>query len=156
MSQSNVRLGGSGYTVFAWRGTTLAYLRNIQDQAPQPVAAVEAIQPIDHEVPIEIVTPMAVREGTLRLQFYELWNAPAWSKLPGLENTNNLLEVFKRQVQLGEITCRKVIKNPRGGYRVRVYHNCVITDIDEGETIDISTMSLPKTITIKYTHTSIV
>lgn len=154
MALSNVRIGGSGYTVFAWRGTTLAYLQTIQDQPPQPVGRVEAIQPIDHEVPIEIVTPMAVGPGRLSLRFYELWNSPAWSHLPGLEGTNNLLDVFKRQVQLGEITCRKVIKNPRGGYRVKVYHGCVVVDIDEGETVSIDTMTLPKTLSIQYTHTT--
>lgn len=156
MAQSNVRVGGSGYTVFAWRGQTLAYLQTIQDQPPQPIGRIEPIQPIDHEVPLEIITPMAVGPGRLSLRFYELWNSPAWAQLPGLEGTNNLLDVFKRQVQLGEITCRKIIKNPRGGFRVKVYHNCVIENIDEGETVSIDTMSLPKTITIQYTHSTVV
>lgn len=156
MAQSNVRIGGSGFTVFSWRGQTLAYLQTIQDRPPQPVGRVEAIQPIDHETPIEIVTPQAVGAGQLSLRFYELWNSPVWSQLPGMEGTTSLLEVFKRQVRLGEITCRKIIKNPTGGYRVKVYHNCVIIDVDEGETVSIETMSLPKTIQIQYTHTSLI
>lgn len=154
MVASKVRLGGSGYTVLSWRGTTLAYLRNLEDTPPRPVAQIEAIQPIDAETPLEIVTPMAVGAGQLRLQFYELWNEPVWARLPGLEGTRNLLEVFKRQLSLGEITCRKIIKNPNGAYRVRVYHGIVIADIDEGERVQIETMSLPKTITLQYTHTS--
>lgn len=154
MPQSKVRIGGSGFTVMQWQGTRLAYLQNINDTAPRPVATAEAIQPIDEEHPIEIVTPQAVGPGTLSLQFYELWNAPVWATLPGFEGTNNLLDVLKRQVQMGAITCRKIIKNPNGTYRTRVYHNCVIVDFDESETVNIGTMTLPKSIRIQYTHTT--
>lgn len=154
MAQPNVRIGGSGFTVFSWRGQTMAYAKTISDQAPRPVGSIEPIQPIDQETPLEIVYPQAVGPGTLTVQFYELWNAPVWSLLPGLENTHSLLDVFKRQLQMGEITCRKVIKTPSGAYRGRVYHNCVVTDINEGESVQIETMSMPKTVTIQYTHTS--
>jgi DNA primase len=34
--------------------------------------------------------------------------------------------------------------------RARVYHSCVVTDIDEGENVNIGTMTLPKTLTIQY------
>lgn len=152
MAQSRVRIGGSGYTVLTWRGNTLAYLQTINDQAPQAVNRAEEIQPIDAEHPIEIVTAQAVRGGTLSMTFYELWNTPVWASLPGLEGTNTLLDVLKRQLALGEITCQKVIKNPNGAYRVRVYHNCVIEDIDENESVDIGRMTLPKTIRVRYTH----
>lgn len=151
MSESVVRIGGSGFTVMTWRGTQLAYLQTLQDSPPQPVAQAQAIQPIDEPTPIEIVTAQAVGAGTLKLTFYELWNVPVWDMLPGLEGTGNLLEVLQRQVQLGEITCRKVIKTPNGAYRTYVYNGCVIVDIDQGESINIGTMSLPKTITLQYT-----
>lgn len=156
MTVSNVRIGGSGYTVFAFKGQTMAYVRNISDNPPRPVGNVEPIQPIDHATPIEIVYPQAVGAGTLTVEFYDIWNTSVWSRLPGLENTNNLLDVFKRQLSLGEITCQKIIKTPNGALRSRVYHNCVITDINEGETIAIDTMSIPKRVTIMYTHTSVV
>lgn len=152
MAQSRVRIGGSGYTVMTWRGNTLAYLQNINDQAPQAVRPAEEVQPIDEPHPIEIVTAQAVRGGTISLVFYELWNTPVWASLPGLEGTATLLDVLRRQLSLGEITCQKVIKNPNGSYRVRVYHGCVIEDIDENERVEIGTMTLPKTIRMKYTH----
>ena len=153
--ESKVRVGGSGFTIMTWRGQRLAYLQTVQDTPPQPVAGAQVVQPIDEETPIEIVTAMAVGAGTLRLTFYELWNTQAWAALPGLEGTNNLLEVLKRQVQLGEVSCRKIIRAPLGGeMRARVYHNCVVTDIDEGEQINIGTMTLPKTITIQYTKST--
>lgn len=152
MAQSRVRIGGSGYTVMTWRGNTLAYLQSINDQAPQAVARAEEVQAIDDPHPQEIVTAQAVTGGTLSLRFYELWNAPVWASLPGLEGTATLLDVLRRQLSLGEITCQKIIKNPNGSYRVRVYHNCVIEDIDENESVQINTMTLPKTIRLRYTH----
>ncbi|ABE67871.1 hypothetical protein SEA_TYKE_128 [Mycobacterium phage Tyke] len=154
--ESKTRIGGSGFTTMTFRGTRLAYLQTLQDTPPQPVAGAQVVQSIDDETPSEIVTAMAVGAGTLRLTFYELWNEPVWSRLPGLEGTNNLLEVLKRQVALGEVTCRKLIKSPSGITRARVYHGCVLTDIDEGEQINIGTMTLPKTITMQYVKTTTV
>ncbi|AXQ51729.1 hypothetical protein SEA_COLT_120 [Mycobacterium phage Colt] len=154
--ESKTRIGGSGFTTMTFRGTRLAYLQTLQDTPPQPVAGAQVVQSIDDETPSEIVTAMAVGAGTLRLTFYEVWNEPVWSRLPGLEGTNNLLEVLKRQVALGEVTCRKLIKSPSGITRARVYHGCVLTDIDEGEQINIGTMTLPKTITMQYIKTTTV
>lgn len=156
MSQSKVRVGGSGFTVMTWQGQRLAWLQNLDDRAPQAIAPAQVIQGIDDERPVEIVTAQAVGAGTLNLQFYEIWNQPVWALLPGFEGTNNLLDVLKRQLSLGEITCRKIIKNPNGTFRTRVYHNCVIVDFDESERVDIATMSLPKSVRIQYTHTSTV
>jgi hypothetical protein len=139
-----------------FRGQRLAYLQTLQDTPPQPVAGAQVVQAIDDETPQEIVTSLAVGAGTLRMTFFELWNEPVWSRLPGLEGTNNLLEVLKRQIQMGEIACRKLIRSPSGIIRARVYHNCVLTDIDEGEQLNIGTMTLPKTITMQYIKTTIV
>lgn len=154
--ESKTRIGGSGFTTMTFRGTRLAYLQTLQDTPPQPVAGAQVVQPIDEEVPLEIVTAQAVGAGSLRLTFYELWNIPVWAGLPGLEGTNNLLEVLKRQITMGEVTCRKLIRSPSGVTRARVYHGCVITDIDEGEQINIGTMTLPKTITMQYVKTTTV
>lgn len=154
--ESKTRIGGSGFTTMTFRGTRLAYLQTLQDTPPQPVAGAQVVQAIDEATPQEIVTSLAVGAGTLRLTFYELWNEPVWSKLPGLESTNTLLEVLQRQVQLGEVRCTKLIKSPSGIFRVRNYHGCVLTDIDEGEQVNIGTMTLPKTITMQYVKTTIV
>ncbi len=154
--ESKTRIGGAGFTTMTFRGTRLAYLQTLQDTPPQPVAGAQVVQAIDDEVPQEIVTSMAVGAGTMRMTFFELWNEPVWSRLPGLEGTNTLLDVLKRQIQLGEISCRKLIKSPMGITRARVYHGCVLTDIDEGEQINIGTMTIPKTITMQYIKTTIV
>lgn len=155
MSEPKVRLAGSGLTILTFRSDRIAYLQTIQDMPGQPVAAAQAVQAIDDRFPSEIVTALAVGAGTLRLTFYELFAAPVWATLPGLEDTGNLLEVLERQVQLGAISCRKIVRAPlTGEMRARVYHNCVITDIDEGEQVNIGTMTLPKTLTLQYTHTT--
>jgi len=155
--ESKTRIGGAGFTTMTFRGTRLAYMQTLQDTPPQPVAGAQVVQSIDDETPMEIVTSMAVGAGTLRMTFYELWNTPVWAQLPGLEGTNNLLDVLKQQVQLGEVRCTKLIRSPSSGiYRVRNYHGCVLTDIDEGEQINIGTMTLPKTITMQYIKTTIV
>lgn len=154
--ESKTRIGGSGFTTMTFRGQRMAYMQTLQDTPPQPVAGAQVVQAIDDETPQEIVTSLAVGAGTLRMTFFELWNLPVWAQLPGLENTNNLLEVLKQQIQMGEISCRKLIKSPSGIIRARVYHNCVLTDIDEGEQLNIGTMTLPKTITMQYIKTTIV
>lgn len=156
MPEGKIRVAGSGYTTLLYQGTRLAYLQVIQDTPPTPVAQAQAIQAIDDPVPSEIITAAAVGVGTLRLSFYEKWISPAWATLPGLEGTNNLLEVLKRQMSLGTITMQKIVRSPSGIMRARVYHDVVITDIDEGENINIGTMSIAKTITAQYCYTSIV
>jgi len=152
--ESKTRVGGSGFTTMLYQNRRLAYLQVMQDTPPTPVATAQAVQPIDEPVPLEIVTAMAVGVGTLRCTFYELWNEPVLSGLPGREGTYNLLDVLRRQVTLGQITMQKVIKSPSGIMRARVFHNVVITDIDEGENINIGTMTLPKTLTYQYCYTT--
>lgn len=154
MAESKVRIAGSGFTTMLFQNQRLAYLQVMQDTPPTPVATAQAVQPIDESVPLEIVTAMAVGVGTLRCTFYELWNGPVWAALPGLEGTANLLDVLKRQVTMGTVTMQKIIKSPSGIMRARVYHNVVITDIDEGENVNIGTMTLPKTLTFQYCYST--
>jgi hypothetical protein len=139
-----------------FNGSRLAYLQVMAETPPAPVAGAQAVQPIDESVPLEIVTAMAVGVGTLKCTFYELWNEPVWQALPGLQGTTNLLEVLKRQIQMGTVTMQKVIKSPTGIMRSKVYHNVVIVDIDEGENISIGSMTLPKVLTFQYCYSTAV
>lgn len=152
MSETQTRVGGSGMTAFSWNGQTIAWLQTIADTAPRTVAAPVPVQALDDEHPKEIVTARAVGNGELRLTFFELWNQNVWEALPGFAGYSTLIEVLKRQLALNAIVCRKFIKLPNGSYRTRVYYNCVISDVDNGETISIQTMVLPKGITVLYTH----
>lgn len=147
------RIGGSGYTVMSWQGQNLAFLQIIQDTAPVPVAQAQAIQPIDAETPLEVVTAKAVGAGTLKLTFYELWNGPVWSSLPGLNGAAKLLDVLNAQITAGAVSLRKFIKVPNGGVRTKVYLGCVITDADDGDNVNIASMTMPKSITVMYRDT---
>jgi hypothetical protein len=62
--------------------------------------------------------------------------------------------VLQAQVGLGAVTMQKVIKSPTGIMRSKVYHNVVIVDIDEGENVNIGTMTLPKTLTMQYCYST--
>lgn len=148
----NTRIAGSGYTVLLWQNSPLAYLQTIQDTPPQPVAGAQVVQPMDARTPLEIVTSGAVGAGTLRGTFYERWIMPVWQTLPGLEGTNNLLEVLERQMFLGAVNCQKIIRNAQGTMRAYVYHDICITDVDPGEQVNVGTMTLPKTVTMQYTQ----
>jgi len=151
MAEQKFRIGG-GYTAFTFNGTPLLYVEILSDTGPKPVSPPEEIQPLDATHPIEIATPIAHRAGTLTLSIREQWASPVWQTLPGYEGTSDIIEVFKRNVALGTITCSKIIRLPNGGTRQFVYHNCVITDISDTETVDIRTMTMPRTITLMYTH----
>lgn len=152
MPESKVRIGGSGFTVFSWGSKTLAYLQTIQDTAATPVAQAVPVQSITDPIPSEIVTARAVGPGTLRLTFYELWNQSVWEGLPGFNGQHSLLSVLTKQVALGSITCKKIIKSPTGAPRVKAYQKCMIVDVDDGEQVNISTMVMPKGLTVMYTH----
>jgi hypothetical protein len=146
------RIGGSGFTTMSWQGTVLAYLQIIQDTAPVPVAQAQAIQPIDAPTPLEVVTAAAVGAGTLKLTFYELWNGPVWTNLPGISG-NRLLDVLNQQLQSGDVSLRKFIRQPGGQVRTKVYLGCVITDADDGDNVNIGTMTVPKSVTVMYRDT---
>lgn len=151
MPNQTFRVGG-GYTAFTFNGSPILYCRTVSEQGPRPVAAPEEIHPLDKEHPIEIAFPAAMRAGTLTLEIMEQWNKFAWESLPGYDGTSNIIEVFRKNMSNGSITCTKIIKNPAGGTRTITYHNCVITDIDDSENVTVNTMTFAKRITIMYTH----
>jgi hypothetical protein len=151
MPNQTFRVGG-GYTAFTFNGTAVMYCDSVQDQGPRPVSQPETIQPLDAERPIEIAFPIAHSAGTLTLTIREQWSKFAWETLSGYDGTSNIIDVFKKNMSNGSISCTKIIKNPAGGTRTITYHNCVITDIDDSETVQVNTMTFPKRISLMYTH----
>jgi len=144
------RVGGSGYTRFQFNGQTLMYLEIVRDTAPRPVAAPQAIQPLAFRNPVEIAFPNAVGAGTLELTIREQWASPIWEELPGMRGAFDILEVFERNINNGAITVTKSVPIPGGGTRFTYYLGCVVTDLDESETVEIGTMTLPKRIVLTY------
>lgn len=152
--QSNVRVVGSNYTVFRWRGRNIAYLDSIQDSGVRPIAPIEPITPLGESHPTEFVTARATTEGTLTLTIRELWDKDVWQHLFGLAAANDIVDVWRvMAADPSSTTCQTIIKPPTGNYyRTKTYHNVVVSQINDGETITLGAMSVPKQITCVYTH----
>ena len=146
---------GSNFTTFRYAGKNIAYLEVVRDSGQAPVAQVQAVHPLGHRHPIEFVTPRAVDYGTLVLSIRELWNEEIWEQMVGLTGAKDIVDVFQRLAEQDNyVTCSKIITPPSGPKYGKTYHRCVISNISDGEEFSISSMSVPKTITIAYTHTT--
>lgn len=156
MSQANVRVAGSNYTVFRWRSKAIAYLEAFNDSGVRPIAPIDVITPLGETHPIEFATPRATTEGTLTLTIRELWSKPVWQHLHGLATANNIIDVWDLIARdPSVITCQTIIQPPQGNYfRVKTYHNIVISTIDDGENVMLGTMTIPRSIQCLYTHST--
>ena len=154
MPTSKTRVVGSGFSVLRWQGQNIAFLENVNDNGQTPVAQPQAVQPLDEPYPIEFAVPRAMNAGSFTLTIRELWDRPVWQHLAGLEAAQDLLGVWDVMARLpGTITCQTIIKPPQGNYwRVKTFHNVVITSIDDGEQISIGQVTVAKQISCAYTH----
>jgi hypothetical protein len=174
------RVGGSGFTSFWWNGQAIGFAQMVSHQAPQPVAAPVAIQPLDQQYPMSIITPAAIGAGTLQVQLFEMYGTKVWDQIMYITDNSNsaqgsgsfgsagekpqyndLAEIFLRLAALNVgVTASKIVYPPntgvRGGPKVRhyadLYHNIVITDVRDDEQIEIGTMEVLKNMTLMYTH----
>jgi hypothetical protein len=162
-TRQKFRVGGSGFTAFYWNGKPIAFAQNVRVTAPQPVINPSVIQPMDARYPLQIITPGAIKEGYLDVGLLELYKTKVWDRLlevAGVERAaNDLADVFYALAGLNQpINAMKIIIPPASvqGEDIQpygeMYHNCVITNIEDGETIDVRTMEIVKNVTIAYTH----
>lgn len=146
---------GSNFTTFRYAGKNIAYLEAINDSGQAPIAAPQAVHPLGYRHPVEIVTPRAINMGTLTLRIRELWHEEVWQQMAGLARSTDIIEVFEAlSRQTNYVTCTKIITPPDGRRYGKTYHRCVITGIPDGESFDITTLSVTKEITVGYTHTT--
>jgi len=156
MANTTFRVGG-GYTVFLYHGKKLAFVDVVRETGPRPVAAPQAIQPLDSEYPIEIALPAALEAGTIEITFREQWDTEVWEQLgTDFVNTDgkvsDLLGIFKAQLAQGAVTLTKIIGTPGVTPVRRIhYHNCYIVNAMVDETVNIGTMTFPKSIQMMYT-----
>ena len=156
MPRTRVRVAGNGFSSFSYRGQPIAFLDQIQDTGQRPMGrGLEGIIPIGYFHPIEVVTGRVVDFGTLNLQIRELWNEPVWYQLSGLrgvgETITNVWQALARDPS--QVTCQMIIKPPGSAvWRGRNYHNCVVSDVDDSENITSDGLSIPRRITVVYTH----
>lgn len=157
-TSQRARLGGSGFTVFTWDGQLIAFARQISHTSPTPVGpGPTPIHPMDEPYPVEIITPAASNIGTLTLELYELYGKKVWERLVNLSGTIDLVDIFIQVAKRDKpISLVKFVRPPTlGGKRIPAYteeyNNCVITNVLDGETIEVGTMEVLKQITVAYT-----
>lgn len=156
MPQTRTRVVGSGFTTFNYQGKTIAFLDRFTDSGQAPIAAPEAVIPLDARHPVEIATPRVLAEGTITATIRETWNEPVWYQLAGLGGAETIIDVFERLAeQAGDVTCQMIIKPPGAAFwRGKVFHGCVVTGIQDGETVEVGALTVARNITITYTHTT--
>lgn len=153
------RIAGSGFTTFEFGGHPIAWLDSLADGGQQPLGGgggMEAIYPLHARHAAEIAMTRVLGTGSLTLSLKEAWNESAWESIhPTLfVGLNDIAEVYEAQDNLAtKLTATMVIRPPRASvYRVRTYHGCVVTSIDDRETLTVGALTVPRNITVAYTH----
>lgn len=176
--RNRVRVGGSGFTAFTFMGQPIAFAQQVDYQSPQPVSGPVAIHPMDEMYPVQVITPAAAGMGSLTLNLYELYNAKVWDRLGATvgygtddnASTANLgTNILTGAVDIVDIFIKVASQKPSDLAVVKYirppviagttptayteeYHNCVITNVTDGESIQVGTMEVIKQITVGFTH----
>lgn len=159
----NIRVAGGGYTFFRWEWPgegpiVLGFANSATVTSPNPVADAQAIQPLNEQRPIEIITTRAIGHWEIVLEEFEKWNAQAWHELAGIAESVDLAEIFDAVAnQENPIKVHQVVKPPLpgGAPYYKTYHGCVVANARDDETVNVQSMQVLKNITIWATHVSI-
>jgi hypothetical protein len=161
---TKVRVVGSGFTTFNYNGKAIAFCEGVEDSGQRAFSDLgqpyQFIHPLGQSHPVEIATSRVLAGGTLMLTIRELWNAPVWQQLSGLAQSNNIVDIFKALANDPRyVTCQTIIKPPGtentpSAWRGKTYQNCVIVDINDGDTITVGALAVTKGITVAYTHST--
>lgn len=164
MPNTKVRVVGSGFTTFNYNGKPIAFCEGVEDSGQRAFSDLgqpyQFIHPLGESHPVEIATSRVLAGGTLMLTIRELWNAPVWQQLSGLAKSNNIVDIFKAlAADPRYVTCQTIIKPPGtdtnpSAWRGKTYQNCVIVDINDGDTITVGALAVTKGITVAYTHST--
>lgn len=156
---NNVRNLGSNYTMFQWAGRSIAYLEVINDSGQRALSAggagYEFIHPLGYITPTDIVSSRVLDGGTIDLGIRQLWHYEVWEHLQGLTGARTITDIFARLARTPQyVTCTKIVTPPSGKRYGKVYHRCMVVDIQDGETINIGALSVQKGVRVAYTHTT--
>lgn len=164
MPQTKVRVVGSGFTTFNYRGKPIAFCEGVEDSGQRAFSDLgqpyQFIHPLGAKHPVEIATSRVLQGGTLVLTIRELWNAPVWQQLDGMARAMNIVDIFEILAQdPNYVTCTQIIKPPGtenrpAAWRGKNYHNCTIVDINDSDTVTVGALAVTKGITVAYTHST--
>lgn len=164
MPQTKVRVVGSGFTTFNYRGKSIAFCEGIEDSGQRAFSDLgqpyQYIHPLGAKHPVEIATSRVLQGGTLVLTMRELWAAPVWQQLAGMARAQNIVDIYEILAQdPNYVTCTQIIKPPGtertpSRWRGKNYHNCTIVDINDSDTVTVGALAVSKGITVAYTHTT--
>lgn len=162
MPNTKVRVVGSSFTSFNYNGKPIAFCEGVEDSGQRAFSDLgqpyQFIHPLGSSHPVEIATSRVLAGGTLMLTIRELWNAPVWQQLAGLAQSNNIVDIFRAlAADPRYVTCQQIIKPPGtesnpGAWRGKTFQNCVIVDINDGDTLTVGALAVTKGITVAYTH----
>lgn len=161
MPDQKTRVVGSSYTTFSYQGQPIAFLEGVEDSGQRAFsdagAAWQPIHPLGQRHPVEIATSRVLQAGTLNLTIRELWATAVWEQLQGLAGTNNIVDVFDVLANNpAYVTCQTIIQPPGPGAKPRGknFHNCVVVDISDNDTITVGALAVTKGIVVAYTHST--
>lgn len=164
MPQTQVRVVGSGFTTFSYKGAPIAFCEGVEDSGQRAFSDLgqpyQFIHPLGARHPVEIATSRVLQGGTLQLTLRELYNAPVWQQLADLATALNIVDIFEVLAQNPNyVTCQMLIKPPGTEnqpqkWRGKNYMNCTIVDINDGDTITVGALAVTKGITVAYTHST--
>lgn len=164
MPETKVRVVGSGFTTFNYRGKPIAFCEGVEDSGQRAFSDLgqpyQYIHPLGSRHPVEIATSRVLQGGTLVLTLRELWNYPVWQQLDGLRTAQNIVDIFELLARdPNYVTCTQIIKPPGtennpSRWRGKNYHNCVVVDINDSDTITVGALAVTKGITVAYTHST--
>jgi hypothetical protein len=159
MPNTKVRVVGSGYSTFSYRGAAIAFLEGVEDSGQRAFSdagqSYQFIHPLGSRHPVEIATSRVLAGGTLNLTIRELWEGPVWTQLSGLGAAQNIVDIYEiLAADPSYVTCQTIIQPPGGRARGKVYHNCVVVDIADNDTITVGALAVAKGIVVAYTHST--
>lgn len=166
MPQTKVRVVGSGFTAFSYNNKPIAFGEGVEDSGQRAFSDLgqpfQFIHPLGHQHPVEIATSRVLQGGTLVITIRELWSGPVWQQLAGLAGTNNISDIFRALANNPNyVTCQMLIKPPGtennpAAWRGKIYHQCTVVDVNDGDTVTVGALATTKGVTVAYTHTSAV
>lgn len=156
MARLNTRVPGSGFTIFQWEKQLIGFAENVRVQGVRPVAEPVPIQPLNAQRPLEIVTAGAHGAGSITLTLTELYGRSVWQRLRFLARSQDIVDISRRIAELNQgIEVTKVVR-PHNASNAPFYHetfyNVVVASVDDDEDLNITTMTLPKTMNLMFTH----